>query len=159
MDPINAKKLAISIGVCLLAGVVGSVFTADSIPTWFAGINKPGFSPPNWLFGPVWTLLYIMMGISAYLIWMKGWKKNEVKRALDVFGAQLILNLFWSIIFFGFRNPQYAFIEIIVLWIAIAYTIERFYRIEKRAAYLLIPYLMWVTFAAFLNYSIWILNP
>ena len=159
MDTINAKKLAAAIGICLMAGVVGSAFTFESITTWYAGLIKPELSPPNWIFGPVWTTLYIMMGVSAYLIWMKGWKKNEVKRALDVFGAQLILNTFWSIIFFGFKNPQYAFIEITVLWLAIAYSIERFYRIEKRAAYLLIPYLMWVTFAAYLNYSIWILNP
>jgi len=155
----DTKKLAISLGVCLLAGIVGSVFTVNSIPTWYAGLIKPSLAPPNWLFGPVWTLLYILMGLSAYLIWEKGWSKNEVRRALDVFGAQLILNFFWSVIFFGFRSPQYAFIEIAVLWLAIAYSIERFYRIKKSAAYLLIPYLMWVTFAAYLNYSIWILNP
>ena len=150
------SRLLIAILICQFAGIIGSVFTTPSIPTWYAGINKPDFNPPNWLFAPVWTTLFFLMGISLYLVWEKGIKTSRL--AVYVFSAQLILNIIWSLLFFGLQNPFFAFIEIIILWVAILATILLFYRISKKAAILLIPYIAWVSFAAFLNYSIWILN-
>ncbi|MFA5382405.1 MAG: TspO/MBR family protein [Candidatus Micrarchaeia archaeon] len=155
------KKILILIGfifLCLLAGIIGSFFTASNIPTWYEGLNKPSFNPPNWLFGPVWTALYILMGISAYLIYSKGLKKKEIKFALSIFGIQLILNTLWSILFFGFKSPIFGLICILFLWVFILFTIKLFYKIDKKAAYLLIPYILWVSFATILNYFILILN-
>ena len=154
----NILKLAASIMLCLSAGVIGSVFTMDSIPTWYAALEKPFFSPPNWVFAPVWTTLFILMGISLYLVWKKGIKTEGVKIALILFAAQLVLNTLWSIIFFGMRSPIYAFVEIVMLWILILFTIITFYKISKTASYLLIPYILWVSFAAVLNFSIFVLN-
>lgn len=156
---INYVKLFIAVAASLMAGVVGSIFTAQSIPTWYASLNKPSFNPPNWVFTPVWTTLYILMGLAAYLVWDKGWSRRDVRVALDLFGAQLVLNTVWSIIFFGLRNLFYAFIEIMILWVAVALTIKRFYDIDKRAAYLLIPYIFWISFASILNYFVWQMNP
>ncbi|MBI2601065.1 tryptophan-rich sensory protein [Candidatus Daviesbacteria bacterium] len=158
---INIPKLILSISLCLGAGIIGSFFTVSSIPTWYATLNKPSFSPPNWVFGPVWTILYILMGISLYLVWTK---KNPLitLRAMGVpaiFWVQLILNTTWSILFFGTENPTLALFDVVALWIAILLTIKSFYKISKLAAYLLYPYLAWVTFAALLNLSIVILNP
>jgi len=152
------KKLAAAVLVCLFAGFIGSFFTISSIPTWYATIQKPAFNPPNWVFGPVWTTLYILMGISAYLVWMKGWDKKEVRSALAIFAVQLVLNTLWSIIFFGAKELFLAFVEIAFLWTAIVVTIFLFRRISRNAALLLVPYLLWVSFAAFLNYSVWQLN-
>lgn len=152
-------KFLITIGGSLLAGVIGSAFTFSSIPTWYASLNKPFFNPPNWLFGPVWTTLYILMGIAAYLIWEKLDKKNigKVKNALTIFAVQLVLNSLWSIVFFGFKSPWYAFVVILLLWYAIFLTITKFSKIDKRAGWLLIPYLAWVSFASVLNFAIaWI---
>jgi len=154
----NFLKLVIAIVVSQLAGVIGSVFTISSIPTWYTTLQKPSFSPPNWIFGPAWTTLYFLMGVAAFLVWRHGFEKKEVRRALTIFGGQLVLNALWSIIFFGLHNPFWAFIEIIVLWLAILWTIFAFYKISRPAAYLLLPYILWVSFAAYLNYSIWILN-
>ena len=140
------------------AGIIGSIFTISSIPTWYPTLNKPSFSPPNYLFGPVWTLLYALMGIAAFLVWEKGLKKKEVKKGLTLFFIQLVLNSLWSIIFFGFQNPTLALFEIIILWTFILKTTLVFYKISKSAGYLFIPYLLWVTFAAFLNLSIVLLN-
>ncbi len=151
-------RLVAAILICQMAGFIGAVFTVDSIPTWYATIEKPSFNPPNWIFAPVWTTLYLLMGVALYLIWDKGFRKKEVKTALLVFSIQLILNALWSILFFGLRNPLYGLIEIIVLWITILASIILFYKIDKRAALLLIPYILWVSFAAILNYSIWNLN-
>jgi len=155
---INWIALIAAILICNLAGIIGSVFTFSAIPNWYATLVKPELSPPNWVFGPVWTTLYTLMGIAAYLVWEKGIKKKEVRKALGVFGVQLVLNSVWSIIFFGMNEIFYAFIEIIFLWLAIAASIFLFYKIDKRAAYLLIPYILWVSFAAFLNYNLWLLN-
>ena len=152
------KKLIASILICLMAGFIGSFFTSPAIPNWYQGIEKPSFNPPSWVFAPVWTSLYILMGIALYLIWVKGLEKKENKIAIGVFGIQLVLNSLWSILFFGLQNPFFAFIEIIILWTAILASILLFYRIDKRAAYLLIPYILWVSFASFLNYTIWTLN-
>jgi tryptophan-rich sensory protein len=160
--PINktaAIKLAVFVIFSELAGVVGSLFTYPAIKGWYSTVIRPQFSPPNWLFGPVWTTLYALMGVAAYLIWRKGSNNKNVKIALGLFTGQLVLNTLWSFIFFGLRSPGMAFIEIIVLWLSIVATIIAFAKISKSAAWLLAPYIGWVSFAAFLNYSIWILNP
>lgn len=154
----NWIKFFISIALCQLAGVVGSVFTMSAIPTWYATLKKPFFSPPNWLFGPAWITLYALMGVSFYRIWRLGWSNTQVKTAMIVFLIQLALNAVWSIIFFGLKNPGLAFAEIVILWIFIAVSIYLFYRLDKTAAYLLVPYLLWVSFASVLNFSIWKLN-
>ena len=175
------KKLFISIIVCQLAGVLGSIFTAPAIGEWYYLLNKPSFSPPNWVFAPAWILLYFLMGISLYLVWKNNWKIQGLteqvgKKAWNplstklwtgswkeenvaaIFALQLILNALWSVIFFGLRMPGLAFFEILMLWFAILYTIINFYRISKTASYLLIPYILWVSFAAVLNFAVWMLN-
>lgn len=152
------SKLFITIGVSELAGIIGAVFTASAIPTWYAGLVRPEFAPPSWVFGPVWTTLYALMGVAAFLVWRAGWEKREVKLALGIFGVQLILNTLWSILFFGFQSPFAAFIEIIFLWIAILATIVVFAKISRSAAWLLAPYIIWVSFAAYLNFAFWSLN-
>ena len=154
----NFLKLVIAIVVSELAGVIGSVFTISSIPTWYSTLQKPSFSPPNWIFGPAWTTLYFFMGVAAFLVWRHGVERKEVKTALAIFGGQLALNTLWSIIFFGLHNPFWAFVEIIILWLAILLTIVSFYKVSKTAAYLLLPYILWVSFASVLNFSILVLN-
>lgn len=154
----NFLKLVVAIGTSELAGIIGSVFTVSAIPNWYAGLVKPALNPPSWLFGPVWTTLYALMGIAAFLVWKAGWERKEVKKALGVFGIQLFLNFIWSIIFFGLQNPGWALVNIVLLWLAIVWTMVVFYRISKPAVYLLLPYLLWVSFASYLNYSIWTLN-
>ena len=154
----NTFKLIIAIAVSELAGIIGSLFTTPSIPTWYATLTKPTFNPPSWVFAPVWTTLFVLMGIAAFLIWKKGLERKDVKIALSIFIGQLILNMLWSIIFFGLHNPGLAFIEIIFLWAAILVTIIYFHKISKLAAWLLVPYILWVSFAAFLNFSIWQLS-
>lgn len=151
----NWGKLIFSLIITQLAGIIGSLFT--SIGNWYDNLIKPSFNPPNWVFGPVWTLLYLLMGISLYLILASKTSKNR-KMGLYLFFTQLILNSLWSILFFGLKNPLFSFIELIILWFAILFTIIYFYKVNKKASYLLIPYLLWVTFAAILNLSIVILN-
>jgi len=151
-------RFIFSILICLLAGFIGSIFTSRSVSTWYAALQKPAFNPPNWVFGPVWTTLFVLMGISLYLVWDKDVKKKEVKNALFIFGVQLALNILWSLFFFGLQSPFLAFIEIIILWIAILATIIYFFRISKPAAYILIPYIFWVSFAAVLNFMLMVLN-
>ncbi|MCX6163393.1 MAG: tryptophan-rich sensory protein [Ignavibacteriae bacterium] len=143
--------------MCQVAGIIGSLFTVSSIPIWYATLNKPAFNPPNWIFAPVWISLYILMGISFYLIWIKSDVQN-FGFLLSVFLLQLVLNAFWTIIFFGLKSPLFAFIEIVVLWLVILFCIILFYRVSKISSYLLIPYLLWVSFAAVLNFSLWKLN-
>ncbi|PLX20848.1 TspO protein [Candidatus Parcubacteria bacterium] len=140
------------------AGIVGSIFTSSKIPTWYASINKPFFNPPGWLFGPVWIVLYAMMGYASYLIYLRRGENSLVNATLIVFFIHLALNALWSIIFFGLQNPMWAFFEIIILWIMIVLLVFLFYKIDRRAAYLLIPYLLWVSFASVLNFAIWKLN-
>ena len=158
MKSINFPKLIIAIVVSELAGIIGSFFTAWAIPSWYSDLIKPVVNPPGWIFGPVWTALYLLMGVAAYLIWMKGWENKEVKAALGVFGIQLMLNAAWSVIFFGLQSPGAALIEIVSLWFAVIATIIAFSKISRQAVWLLAPYIIWVTFAAYLNYSIWLLN-
>lgn len=151
-------KLLVCVVVCLCAGLIGSVFTRGAIPTWYATLEKPSFSPPNWLFAPVWTLLYLLMGIAAFLVWRRGLENRQVRIALIVFLIQLVLNALWSVVFFGLESPLYGLIVISALWVAILFTVLKFFRISSVASVLLWPYLLWVTFAAVLNASIWLLN-
>jgi len=156
MKKINWLKLLISIAIPLIIGFLGSVFTTNSVKTWFVTIIKPSFNPPNWLFAPVWTFLFILIGISLYLVWDS--KKENKKFAYYIFAFQLIFNLLWSILFFGLHNPLLALLDIFVLWVLILINIILFYKISKSSAYLLMPYLLWVTFATILNFSIFLLN-
>jgi tryptophan-rich sensory protein len=146
------------IGISFFAGFVGSIFTTPAIPTWYASLVKPAFSPPNYVFGPVWSILFLLMGISAYLVWKEGFGKKKVKIALKIFFVQLALNTLWSILFFGLKSPMVSLAEIILLWVLIFITIKKFYEISKIAGSLLIPYILWVTFASILNLSIVLLN-
>ena len=156
---IDWKKLIASIVVCQLAGLLGAIFTSSAIPTWYATPEKPAFVPPDWTFSVVWTFLYLLLGLSLYLVWMNGWDRRDVRLAMGVFGFQLFLNFLWSVLFFGLRSPLLGMIEIVFLWFAIVATIWLFYRISRLAGVLLMPYLAWVSFAALLNYYIWLLNP
>ncbi len=154
----NALFLVLFIIIAQMAGFIGSLFTADSVDTWYKEISRPSFTPPDWLFAPVWITLYVLMGISAFLIWKKGANKKEVKAALIIFFIQLVLNSLWSIIFFGFHLTLIAFIEIILLWVAILFMVIKFYSISKAASLIQIPYLLWVSFASVLNFSFAALN-
>ncbi len=157
-QPNNFWKAVIAVGASLIAGAVGSLFTVSAIPTWYAALHKPALSPPNGVFGPVWTTLYVLMGVAAFLVWRSGWNRKDVRRALVAFGIQLGLNALWSVVFFGLHNPAAALAEIGLLWAAIAWTIVLFWRVSRPAAVLLAPYLVWVSFAAYLNFGIWMLN-
>lgn len=130
----------------------------SEIPTWYAALVKPAISPPNWVFGPVWTTLYILMAVAAWLVYLKGWEHPGVKAALAVYALQLVLNALWSYIFFGMHALGAAFVELVVLWLSIAATMYLFYAIAPLAAALLVPYLAWVSFAGCLNYLLWTLN-
>ncbi len=154
----NAAKLISAIAVCELAGILGSIFTASSVDTWYATLAKPELAPPNWVFGPVWTTLFALMGIAAFLVWRAGLKRRDVRIALGVGAVQLLLNFLWSVVFFGLRNPGAAFIEIVILWLAILATMIAFARVSRVAAWLLVPYILWVSFAAYLNFGIWMAN-
>jgi tryptophan-rich sensory protein len=151
-------KLFISIGITLLVGSLGGFFTSSAVKGWYALANKPSFNPPNWIFAPVWTFLYLLMGISLYLVWKSEAAKKLKQMALTFFTIQLVLNFFWSIIFFYAHQPGWAFVEIIALWGMILLTILWFGKISPTAAWLLVPYICWVSFATVLNYSIWNLN-
>ncbi len=156
---INYSKLGISIILCQLAGLIGSIFTFPSVTAWYRTLIKPQFTPQPWVFAPVWTILYLLMGIALYLVWQTKFKKSEVKTAINLFAIQLTLNVTWSFLFFGQHNPFYGLIDIIPLAIAIIATIIQFNKINRNAALLMLPYLAWVLFASYLNYSIWMLNP
>jgi tryptophan-rich sensory protein len=132
--------------------------TLPSITTWYAGLNKPSFNPPNFIFGPVWTILYTLMGIALFIVWDKGLKNKKIGKAVKIFLLQLALNFLWSLVFFGFHLPFAAFIVIIALWISIFYTMSLFKKISKPAYWLLVPYVAWVSFAMILNFFVAILN-
>jgi len=150
------KKLATSLILPQLAGVLGSLFTAPAIDGWYAGLVKPGFNPPGWLFGPVWITLYLLMGISVYLIWSARGKNN--KSVVNIFWLHLIFNAAWSVIFFGLHLTGWAFLDLVVIWLFIIVLIIKFWPVSRWASALLIPYLLWVSFAGVLNYFIWYLN-
>lgn len=144
---------------CFIPAALGGIATSSSVSTWYTTLNKPSFNPPNYLFGPVWTVLYLMQGISLYLINTATTKDVVAKLIAQIlFYFQLVLNLLWSIFFFGLKNPALGLIEIGLLDITVIFTIVAAFRVRKAAAYLLIPYLLWISFATYLNYSIFILN-
>ena len=152
-------KIIYCVAICLAVGYLSSNVTQSSITTWYPEIKKPSFNPPNWVFAPVWTMLFIMMGISAGMVWNKLESNKElVKKGLLFFTVQLLLNALWSYLFFGLQNPMLAGLEIILLWLMIFETYIQFAKINKISGYLLLPYLAWVSFAAVLNGSIWWLN-
>lgn len=149
----------VSVALCQLSGVIGAYFTFPSISGWYVYLNKPSFNPPNWLFGPVWTILYTVMGISVFLVWREGGRGRQNRRALATFGVQLVLNALWSPAFFGLRSPIAGLVVITALWFAIVFTMVEFFKLSGKAALLLVPYVLWVSFAALLNFSILIMNP
>lgn len=151
-------KIFLATMVCLAVGFLSSFATQSSVKDWYPTLVKPFFNPPSWVFAPVWTLLYIMMGIAAGLVWSKAMPIKAKIPAIGFFTLQLGLNALWSILFFGFKNPLLALVEIILLWICIYQTYRHFYQIQPVAGKLLLPYLAWVSFASFLNFSIWWLN-
>ena len=152
-------RLIVAVLLPVLVGAVSGLFTASSVKTWFVTLNKPSFNPPSYVFAPVWTTLYIMMGIAFYLVWVSVTDKEQQRKAMTVYFIQLFLNFCWSFIFFYKQRPDLAFIDIVFLWISIVATLVLFYRISKPAGWLLVPYLLWVSFASALNYAIWQLNP
>jgi tryptophan-rich sensory protein len=151
-------KFFISIIICLGVGSLSGYLTGSEMNTWFRTIQKPDWNPPGFLFGPVWTLLYLMMGIALWIVWKSEVTKLKKNIAILFFSIQLIFNFLWSIIFFKYHSPFYALLDIILLWLTIIITMFLFRPISKRAFYLLIPYICWVTFATALNYAIWQLN-
>ncbi|MBC7606234.1 MAG: tryptophan-rich sensory protein [Burkholderiales bacterium] len=152
-------KIFIFVLTCVAVGYLSGIVTRSSVQTWFPTLVKPSFNPPAWLFAPVWSLLYIMMGIAAGLVWSRiDVEKEAVRKALLFFIIQLVLNALWSLLFFGLKNPLLAMIEIVLLWLMIYETYVKFGKIDKIAGYLFVPYLLWVSFAAVLNGSIWWLN-
>ena len=154
----DAIKLIVSIVANFAAAGIGSLFTFKAIPTWYQGLKKPPYTPPNWVFGPVWTTLYILMGISVFLVWQKGLVTNGAMLAFTLFWIQLALNALWSIIFFGIKSKGGGVITIIVLWLFILATIITSFRVSAWAGALLIPYIVWVSIASYLNIGVWLLN-
>jgi len=157
MDRTKLFKLLVSLILPLGLGFTAGLLTAKAIPEWFATLNKPSFNPPAYLFGPVWTALYLLMGVSMFLIWNTA-KTERRQKALIVFGVQLFFNFWWSILFFSFHAIFLSIIDILLMWFLILYMIFLFKKIKPIAAYLQIPYLLWVTFATILNITIYFLN-
>jgi len=151
--------LIAALSICQIAGIIGSLFTTPAIPTWYQTLQKPSIAPPNWIFGPVWTTLYLLMGISLYLISKTGLGSTNTRKSLVTFSIQLVLNVLWSYLFFGLRSPMLGLVEIIAMWVAILTTMVFFSKVSRAAALLLVPYLLWVSFASYLNYLIMMLNP
>jgi translocator protein len=152
-------RILVMVVTCLAIGFLSGQVTKAAILTWYVTIEKPSFNPPNWIFAPVWTALFVLMGVSGGLVWHQIETNREVvKKALLFFAIQLVLNALWSYLFFGLHNPMLAFFEIILLWLLIYETYSKFVKIDKIAGYLLLPYLAWVSFAMVLNGSIWWLN-
>jgi tryptophan-rich sensory protein len=154
----NIVKLIIAVAIPVAVGATSGFFTISGVSSWYQTINKPSWNPPSWIFGPVWTTLYIMMGISLFLVWKSDSAGMLKKIAIALFAAQLILNFFWSFIFFNQRQIGWALVEIVVMWVVILLTIFAFARVNKTAAWLMVPYVSWVSFATILNYTIWKLN-
>lgn len=149
--------LLASVGICLLPGILGSLFTRPAIPTWYAALLKPPFTPPGWLFGPVWTALYLSMGVSLFLMWRRR-EAEGARVAITVFGIQLLLNAAWSPVFFGAKALLGGLFVIMALWISVLAAILLSFRISRVAGMILIPYLLWVSFATVLNFELYRLN-
>lgn len=154
MSKKNWYKLLVSLLLPQLAGGAGALFTMSEIPTWYVTLVKPALNPPSWVFGPVWTTLFLLMGAALFLVW----KRTSEKKPLNVFALQMVLNTLWSIVFFGLHSPVGAVAVIVFLWLVIVWTIREFFLVSRAAAWLLVPYLLWVSFASYLNISIWLLN-
>jgi translocator protein len=153
----SALALLAFMAACFGAALVGSAFTAPSVPEWYEGLVKPSFTPPSWLFGPVWSVLYLAMAIAGWLVWRRQ-RESSTTLALALFGGQLVLNVLWSVLFFGLQAPGIALIEILTLWVVILATLLSLWRISPIAGWLFVPYLAWVSFASILNFEIWRLN-
>jgi len=151
-------KFIISILICQSAGIFGSIFTFEAVPDWYSTLTKPTFAPPGWIFGPVWIILYFLMGVSLYTVWINGSKPKIRKVFFIVFGIQLALNALWSLLFFGLKSPVLGLVDIILLDIMVIVTIIYAKSISKLAALLLVPYLVWIIFASMLNFAIFLLN-
>lgn len=154
----NIVKAIIAIAIPLMVGATSGFFTISGVESWYQTIQKPSWNPPNWIFGPVWTTLYVMMGIALFLVWKEDTSEELKKIAIGLFAVQLTLNFFWSFIFFNQQQPGWALVEIIAMWFFILLTIFAFAQVNKTAAWLLVPYISWVSFASILNYTIWQLN-
>lgn len=154
----NTIKLLIAVAIPVLIGFTASMFTRPEIPGWYATLNKPSWNPPSWLFAPVWTTLYILMGIALWLVWKAEAPAKDKRIAYGLFAAQLVLNFFWSFIFFRMHETGWALVEIIIMWNLILLTILAFARFSSLASWLMVPYISWVSFATILNYTIWKLN-
>jgi len=155
----DASKAILSIVLCQCAGVLGSIFTRSSVSTWYPTLIKPWYTPPGWIISAVWILLFTLMGLSLFLLWRAGLGRPDVKKAITIFAIQLGANVLWSATFFGLKSPKAALGVIVVLWILILLSVISFRPISRGASLLLVPYIVWVSFAAFLNYSIIRLNP
>lgn len=154
---VHALSLVVCIGLCLGVAFIGSLATQTSVGDWYKTLQKPTWNPPSYIFGPVWTVLYICMGVSLWCVWIRR-GQTPIQGALVLFGIQLLANALWSFLFFGMKNPLWAFWDILVLWVAIAATMVVFWKISKTAGWLFLPYFLWVSFATFLNYTIWRMN-
>lgn len=154
----NWIKAVIAISIPLMVGGVSGYFTVAGVGSWYTQINRPTWNPPNWLFGPVWTTLYIMMGIALYLVWKSRLNTPLKSNAILFWSIQMTLNFFWSFIFFNQHLIGFAFVEMVMMWLAILVTIFAFSKINKYAAWLMVPYIAWVSFAGILNFTIWKLN-
>jgi tryptophan-rich sensory protein len=158
MSKQNIIRLSISLAICYLAGAVGSIFTRPAVEYWYQSLIKPGFAPPDWLFAPVWLMLYAVMGFSFYLVWRSGLQNKDSRSAFILFLVHLLVNVGWSVAFFGFQSPFWGLMMIILLWGLIFALVMAFAHVRSLAAVLLIPYWAWVTFAGVLNWTIWLLN-
>jgi translocator protein len=155
---VDVIKLIASILICEGAGGIGAIFTTPAIPGWYKGLKKPGFTPPNYVFGPIWITLYLLMGIAVFLVWREGFDQSGVTVAFIIFWVQLVFNILWSLVFFGFKSISGGVALIVLLWIMILINIILFFRVSPAAGGLLVPYIIWVTIAANLNIQIWRLN-
>jgi len=154
----EVPRLIASILIVFFSGAVGSLATFPEITTWYAALAKPAWAPPNEWFGPIWTTLYILIGIALFLVWRQGWDRRDVRFAIGIFAVQLVLNILWSLVFFGLHSIFGGFIVIFLLWIAILANMVAFYVLSKPAGLLLVPYIIWVSIASYLNYSVMLLN-
>jgi tryptophan-rich sensory protein len=150
--------LIVSIVACFIAGGIGSLFTFKAIPTWYPGLRKPPYTPPNWAFGPVWTTLYLLMGISVFIVWQQGLETSSTILGFVLFWIQLLINALWSLIFFGLKSKGGGVVTIVILWFLILATIITFFRVSSWSGALLVPYIVWVSIASYLNIGVWVLN-